>query len=98
MSKLLIGFITIVAAGCSSSRQVTIVDDSGNPVSDAILRIDYPSFNGSFFEADEFGVVKYSKGAFDPVQVVVESPNEGSKIYSYPPPTRVTLDGKTVQY
>src|SRR5262245_48743472 len=72
-------------AGCFSPS-LRVLDASGHPATDAVLRMDYPSFNGPEFHADENGLIRYSKGWLTPVQVVVTSPKSGGVMLNCPPP------------
>jgi hypothetical protein len=79
-------------SGCSHTLRV--IDQTGHPVTDAVMRIDYPSFNGPQFSADKNGIIHYSKGWFEPIQVIVTSAASGSALMGYPPPPTIMLDGR----
>jgi hypothetical protein len=83
----------LCVCGCRTSGSVRVFDAEGAPVPDATLRLDYPSFNGRTFNADQDGIIAYIKQGGAVVQVIVQSPTLGSKRLQYPPPETVILDG-----
>lgn len=81
-----------LAAGCAT-RHLIILDRAGDPVPDAVVHLDYPSFTGEVQHANDEGVVHYSTShLFDVIQVRVESPTRGRAVVSYPPPSLIVLN------
>ncbi len=82
------------AIGCSSPH-IKVVDTSGYPVSDAVMNLDHPSFNGTALKADSAGVISYpASPRFEVVQIRISSPTKGSlMLFEFPPPATVVLDG-----
>ena len=98
MKAILGGLMLMWLASCAS-QGVMIVDKAGLSVPDATLRIDYASFNGPEYRADEQGVIRYSEGqGQEPIQVVVISPTQGQAWFPFPPPSRITLYGPGTSY
>ena len=91
----MMGMLLLVSCG---SNQVTVIDQNGNPISDAQLKIVYLSFGGPTFEANKKGVIKFKKGLFDISHVVISSPNNGSTTANWPVPKTITLNGKELNH
>ena len=93
MRCILILLTSVLATGCASPR-TAVLDKDGLPVIDAKMCLDFPSFNGPEYKANQFGIIKYKKPlSFEVIQVRIESPTKGSALLGYPPPERIQLDG-----
>lgn len=94
MRELLVLMTAIFLLSSCGSNRVTVIDQNGNPIPDARLKIIYLSFSGPTFEANKRGVIKIKKGLFDVLHVLISSPNNGNTIANWPVPKIITLNGK----